>query len=148
MFSKLQQDASRIDSGIRSLNSKMASVMTGYTRNNPDADAALERRHTDADQLGHELRQFIAEAEQFAALLAENRSGLADIEHEINAFAEAENLKHCVVPVEKHDAGERKSNEESSETDGRSEMLDDNEDEHLYNQITEEQSPYSDSIGT
>lgn len=99
MFAQLQQDATHIDMGIRSLNAKMASVMTGYTRNNPDAAAALHKRHTGATALSRELRKFLGEAQQLAGLVAESRAAVTEIEAELGALADAEGLQSCVVVV-------------------------------------------------
>lgn len=95
MFTKLQRDAAHIDMGIRSLQSKMAAVMTGYTRNNPDAAEALAGRQTDAERMSNEMRAFLADMATFEELLNEIDQDGVEIEETLEKLAVEHELVEC-----------------------------------------------------
>lgn len=97
MFSKLQEDAARIDMDIGTLESKLPEVMYGYTETNPDPRPILDRRSRESSQIEKEMRAILADFNAFEKLLDENSDATAEEERFLQNLAQELNLEHCLV---------------------------------------------------
>lgn len=118
MFTKLQRDAARIDTAVKSLRTRVPAVINSYTYNDPPAAPIVQRRLAQCGAWTAELTGWLHELERFERLVVgEVRPQNAAVGAELAALAAEYALTECVVVAAEESADGEQT--ETTATTGR-----------------------------